>query len=159
MKGILKNGDIMLTEPRPALLAWFCARTGRRVNEDWSRSSVIARVSGLLPVAVLVYNHYDKPDIWVHVAAESGRVWCTPDFLRHIFEYPFVQLDCGRVTALVARSSIRLRKLVLHLGFVEEGILREALPTGDALIAYGMLRRECRWIGESNVEARHAQAA
>jgi RimJ/RimL family protein N-acetyltransferase len=149
----------MLTEPRAALLAWFCARTGRRVSEDWSRSSVVARVSGLLPTAVLVYNHYDKPDIWMHVAAEPGRMWCTPDFLRHIFEYPFAQLDCGRVTALVARSNTRLRKLLLHTGFTEEGVLREALPTGDALIAYGMLRRECRWIGESNVEARHTQAA
>lgn len=159
MNGVLHNGDVMLTEPRAALLAWFCARTGRRVTEDWSRSSVVARVSGLLPVAVLVYNHYDKPDIWMHVAAEPGRIWCTPDFLAHIFGYPFIQLDCGRVTALVARPDTRLRKLVLHLGFVEEGVLREALPTGDALIAYGMLRRECRWIGESNVEARHARAA
>jgi len=159
MNGVLKNGDIMLTDPRGPLLAWFCARTGRRPDEDWSRSSVIVRVSGLLPTAVLVYNHYDKPDIWMHIAAEPGRMWCTPDFLQHIFEYPFVQLDCGRVTALVARPNVKLRKLLLHVGFKEEGVMRESLPTGDDLIAYGMLRRECRWIGASNVETRYAAAA
>ena len=159
MNGLLRNGDIMLSGPKPPLIAWFCARTGRRPDEDWSRSSVVARVSGLLPVAVLVYNHFHKPDIWMHVAAEPGRIWCTPDFLHHIFEYPFVQLDCGRVTALVARPNVRLRKLLLHLGFVEEGTLRESLPTGDDLIAYGMLRRECRWIGESHEQARRARAA
>ena len=158
MNGVLRNGDIMLTEPRAPLLAWFCARTGQPTT-GWENAAIIARVSGLLPVVVILYNQFHRPDIWMHVAAEPGRIWCTPDFLSHIFAYPFVQLDCGRVTALVARSHVRLRKLVTHLGFVEEGILREALPTGDALIAYGMLRRECRWIGESNVEARHAAAA
>jgi len=159
MNGILRNGDIMLSSPKGPLLTWFCARTGRRVDEDWERSSVIARVSGLLPTAVLVYNHYLKPDIWMHIAAEPGRLWCTPDFLCHLFYYPFVQLDCGRVTGLVARPNTRLRKLLLHIGFSEEGTLRESLPTGDDLIAYGMLRRECRWIGESNVEARRTCAA
>lgn len=158
MNGVLRNGDVMLTEPRGPLLAWFCARTGQPLS-GWDNASIIARVSGLLPVVVILYNQFHRPDIWMHVAAEPGRIWCTPDFLGHIFGYPFEQLDCGRVTALVARSNIRLRKLVLHLGFVEEGILREALPTGDALIAYGMLRRECRWIGESNVEARRTRAA
>lgn len=160
MKGVLENGDLMLSGPKGPLLAWFCARTGQPMEDGgWDRSSVVARVSGLLPTAVLVYNHYHKPDIWMHIAAEPGRLWCTPDFLHHIFEYPFVQLDCGRVTALVARPNTRLRKLLLHTGFTEEGTLRESLPTGDDLIAYGMLRRECRWIGESNVEARRAIAA
>jgi len=159
VNGVLKNGDIMLSGPRAPLLAWFCARAGRRVDEDWSRSSVIARVSGLLPTAVLVYNHFDKPDIWMHVAAEPDRFWCTPDFLHHIFAYPFVQLDCGRVTGLVARRKSKLGKLLLDLGFREEGIIRESLPTGDDLIAYGMLRRECVWIGESHGQAVYAAAA
>jgi hypothetical protein len=157
--GVLANGDFMLAEPKAPLLAWFCARTGRRPEEDWSSTSVVARVSGAGPSAVLLYNHYDKPDIWMHIAAEPGRLWCTPEFLHHIFWYPFVQLDCGRVTALVARPNTRLRKLLLHVGFTEEGTLRESLPTGDDLIAYGMLRRECRWIGESHEQAKYARAA
>jgi RimJ/RimL family protein N-acetyltransferase len=158
MKGILKNGDILLVAPKGPLLAWFCARTGQ-LMEGWENASIIARVSGLLPVAVIIYNHYHKPDIWMHVAAEPGRIWCTPDFLKSIFEYPFGQLACGRVTGLVARSNTRLRKLLLHVGFTEEGTLRESLPTGDDLIAYGMLRRECRWIGESHEQAERALAA
>ena len=158
MKGVLQNGDIMISSPKALLIAWFCARTGQP-NEGWENASVVARVAGLLPTVVIVYNHYHKPDIWMHVAAEPGRLWCTTDFLNSIFEYPFGQLGCGRVTALVARSHTRLRKLVTHLGFIEEGTLRESLPTGDDLIAYGMLRRECRWIGESNVEALSAHAA
>lgn len=158
MNGILANGDVMIVEPKGPLIQWFCARTGQGLA-GWENCSLIARVSGLLPVAVLVYNHYHKPDIWMHVAAEPRRIWCTPDFLGHIFAYPFFELGCGRVTALVARSHTRLQKLLLHLGFTEEGRLRESLPTGDDLIAYGMLRRECRWIGESNVEARRTRAA
>lgn len=158
-QGILRNGDLLLTEPRRPLLAWFCTQTGQSLNADWERASLIARVGGLLPVAVVVYNHFHSPDIWMHVAAEPARIWCTPDFLENIFAYPFQQLGCGRVTGLVAHSHTRLRKLLLHVGFTEEGRMRESLPTGDDLIAYGMLRRECRWIGESNVETRRPAAA
>jgi len=145
-QGVLRNGDIMLTAPKGPLLAWFCARIQQPLD-GWESASLIARVRGLLPVVVIVYDHFHQPDIWMHIGAEPGRIWCTPDFLHHIFNYPFGQLNCGRVTAFIARSNTRLRKLVLHLGFTEEGQLRESLPTGDDLIAYGMLRRECRWIG------------
>src|SRR6267154_4687785 len=68
VNGVLRNGDIMLTEPRGPLLAWFCARTGQPL-QGWENASIIARVSGLLPVVVILYNQFHRPDIWMHVAA------------------------------------------------------------------------------------------
>jgi RimJ/RimL family protein N-acetyltransferase len=91
----------------------------------------------------VVYNHYSGTDIAMHVAGEGQ--WATPAVLRAFFFYPFVQLKCQRVTALVGLKNARCLTLVERLGFVPEGRMREGLP-GDDLMIFGMLRRECRWL-------------
>ena len=94
--------------------------------------------------AAVIYTDYSRFNICMHVAAE-GRQWMTKGFLFAVFDYPFNQLQVDRVTAFVASKNLRSRRFVEHIGFTREGALREA-HHGDDLIAYGMLRRECRWI-------------
>lgn len=94
--------------------------------------------------AAVIYTDYSRYNICMHVAAE-GRQWMTKAFLFAVFDYPFIQLQCDRVTAFVASKNARSRHFCERIGFKEEGRLREA-HAGDDLIAFGMLKRECRWI-------------
>ena len=95
-------------------------------------------------IAGVVYFCYRHPNIEMAVAAISPK-WATKRTLKVLFNYPFNQLKCNRVTVLVDSDNSEVRKFDERLGFVREGTLREANPTGDAEI-YGMLKSECRWI-------------
>lgn len=149
----LRNGDLLVAGKMWPLLVWFCNKT-EQTTKGWDDASMIARVRAGKPLVVVLYNHYHRPDIWMHVASEDRTIWCTPDFLFHVFYYPFVELRCNRVTGILGAKKPKHHRFVKHLGFQEEGRLREALPTGDDFIVYGMLRRECRWIGEQNEQAK-----
>lgn len=94
--------------------------------------------------AAVIYTDYSRFNICMHVASE-GAQWMTKSFLFAVFDYPFNQLGCDRVTAFVASKNSRSRHFCERIGFLKEGTLREA-HHGDDLIAYGMLKRECRWI-------------
>ncbi|MEM5400876.1 GNAT family protein [Paraburkholderia unamae] len=97
-------------------------------------------------IAAVVYDRYTGHDICMHVAALPGKHWCSPEFRRTAFSYPFGQLNCRRVTGLVAASNTAARKFDEHLGFVLEGTMRQCAEDGGDLLVYGMLRDECRWI-------------
>jgi RimJ/RimL family protein N-acetyltransferase len=94
--------------------------------------------------AAVVYTDYSGFNICMHVASE-GKQWMTRGFLFAVFDYPFNQLRVDRVTAFVASRNKASRHFCERIGFQVEGRLREA-HHGDDLIAYGMLKRECRWI-------------
>lgn len=94
--------------------------------------------------AAVIYTEYSRYNVCMHVASE-GKQWMTKAFLFAVFDYPFNQLSCDRVTAFVASRNARSRHFCERIGFTQEGRLREA-HAGDDLIAYGMLKRECRWI-------------
>ena len=96
-------------------------------------------------VAAVIYNFYSDCDIAMHIAAVPGRRWLNREFLRAAFRYPFVQLEVQRVTGYVPEKNVDALRFDLHLGFVQEGRMREALPGGEDVIVLGMLERECRW--------------
>jgi RimJ/RimL family protein N-acetyltransferase len=97
------------------------------------------------PIAAVVYNQFSGADISMQVAAMPGRRWMTREFLRTVFRYPFVQLGCRRVSGFVPATNTDAQRFDEHIGFVREGLMREALETGEDVIVYGMLERECRW--------------
>ena len=72
--------------------------------------------------------------------------WVTKEAMRRFFTYPFVQLNCSRVTGLVAANNHVARKFDEHIGFVYEGTLRKGMTDGTDMIVYGLLREDCRWI-------------
>ena len=72
-----------------------------------------------------------------------GQRWVVQALLR----YPFVQLECTRLNAMIRRKNKAWREKLKWLGFKEEGILRHWYADDDAVI-YGMLREEsARWTG------------
>lgn len=95
--------------------------------------------------AVVVYNNYSTYNVSMHIAAVPGRRWMTKSYLLACFRYPFIQLGVHRVTGLVPARNQTALDFDLHLGFREEGRMRNCLGDDD-LIVLGMLKEECRWI-------------
>lgn len=96
-------------------------------------------------VAGVVFYDYRKTDMMLAVAADDPG-WMTRGILRAIFDYPFRQMNCQRVSAVIDRRNKRARKLVEGIGFRMEGVLRSALRHNRDAILYGLLNDECKWI-------------
>lgn len=98
----------------------------------------------------VVYYNYDPTNgnICVHIASDNPR-WFFPQTARGLFAYPFIDLDCIRITALIARSNKRCRDFTKGLGFQEEGCHRMGFLKREDLMSYGLLRTkaaERKWI-------------
>lgn len=121
----------------------------QRVDEDEFMPGSVAiglEEDGEL-IAGVVFNLYNKAGICMHVAAVPGKRWMTKDFLWRVFAYPFLQLNCNRVTGLVREDNIVAQKFDEHIGFKREGLIRKGATDGADIILYGMLKEECRWLG------------
>lgn len=97
-------------------------------------------------LAGVVFEGYTGSSISIHVAALEGRLWLSKEFLFRVFAYPFLQLECNRVTGLVRVDNPKAQKLDEHLGFIREGVMRKGATDGTDYIIYGMLKEECRWL-------------
>lgn len=120
---------------------------GDLVNENYAAGSAAIGLEqdGEL-IAGVVFDLYTGPSISMHVAAIPGKRWMTKDFLWRCFAYPFLQLQCNRITGLVRADNLVAQKFDEHLGFKREGLLRKAAADGTDYVLYGMLREECRWL-------------
>ena len=64
-----------------------------------------------------------------------------------IYDYPFDQLGCGRLTAVTPRRARAARRFLDAFGFKREGLVRQGFGDDDAVIS-GLLKREweaSRW--------------
>lgn len=107
-----------------------------------------------------IYHQYrpQDGDIMVSVAFDSPS-WCLPGTIRALFDYPFNQLRCERMTAVVGRKNKRSRRVVEGLGFKLEGVCRKALGRKEDLMVYGILKHECRFLDAKEKHASTAAAA
>jgi RimJ/RimL family protein N-acetyltransferase len=125
------------------VMQFVAARTGEGVYRDYT--AIGLERDGEL-VAGVVYNAHTGPNLITHIASDGSRAWLTPAYLAAIFRYPFLQLRCARITAIVRADNADSARFVQHLGFTEEGRLRRAEADGTDLIIFGMLLSECRFI-------------
>lgn len=95
---------------------------------------------------VVVYDNYRQIDIEMTVVGQGD--WLSRTSLNAFFHYPFVQLQCQRVTAITDKKNKHARAFVEKVGFVLEGVARRGMFSGNDAIIYGMLPEECRWIKE-----------
>jgi len=101
--------------------------------------SFIGFVEGEKVLGGLLFSDYDKYNVWVHLALESPRV-CQRRFIKMLFTYCFIQLKCGRITAMCINGYKRNERLF---------IVRKAMQVDGKYIdgaLYGMLKEECRWV-------------
>ncbi|HEY1430760.1 MAG TPA: GNAT family protein [Stellaceae bacterium] len=111
---------------------------------DWGPCAVIGVMRGEELLAGVVYNNYRWPSIEASIASASPE-WCSRRNLAAIFAYPFITLKCRRLGAMTEDASLGVIAFLRRLGFREEGVLRDALPSGSARL-FGMTPGECRWL-------------
>jgi RimJ/RimL family protein N-acetyltransferase len=85
--------------------------------------------------------------------------WALPQTMRTICSYPYLQLSCVRVTAIVAKGNKRSRQMVEWIGFKREGVHPKGIDGKQTAISYGMLREDCRWIKERDAKSRDPACA
>jgi RimJ/RimL family protein N-acetyltransferase len=135
----------IICQPKEVIANFVCDMMGES-SQNWENFSALGLVEDGKLIAGVVYNHFNPPNICMHVAAMPGARWMTKDFLFAAFDYPFNQLGCSRITALVPRKNVVARKFDKHIGFKFEGRMRQALSDGDDMMFYGMLRKDCRFL-------------
>jgi len=96
-------------------------------------------------VSVVLYSDYNSVNINMHISAIPGKRWLIREYLWYCFHYPFVELNCKRITGVVPASNLPARKFDENLGFTLEATLKDAHPDGDLLL-YVMRREDCRWL-------------
>ena len=139
---------MIVTQPKE-LIAKFVADRVDCPNY-WGEYTALAKIDNTGIIVGVLYNNFtsDKSgivDCQMHVASRPGSKWATREFLYHAFNYPFNQIGCKRITGIVKESSPKIIQFDEKLGFVREGIVRQAMD-GENLILMGMLKSECRWL-------------
>jgi RimJ/RimL family protein N-acetyltransferase len=135
VNGVLYGADERIAD-------WVSRRTTGLPFEDYVAMGVMA--DGKV-VAGVVWHHYRGHEIEVSAAADSPR-WARKGVLRQLALYPFVQLGCVRVSAFATSDNPRSQRLIEGLGATLEGRLRRAFDGERDILAYSLLRDECRWI-------------
>lgn len=82
----------------------------------------------------------------IQIWAAGEGAWLSRRVIRVMFDYPFNQLRCNRLTALTAKSNKPSRKLLEGLGFKLEGIARQGFGPRSHACIYGLLRSEQGWV-------------
>lgn len=95
-------------------------------------------------VGGVVYHNFTGENIEASIFS-TKKSWTNRLVLGVIFWYPFIQLNCARLTALTPADSTA-RVALDKMGFTVEGRLRKFYPENRDALIYGMLKEECRWL-------------
>lgn len=129
-----------------ALAKWAGDRLGMKIGRPNTSIGVVHQDQ---IVAVAVFNNFRPPNIEITFVTASPR-WASPGAVRAIFRYPFVQLKCKRLTAIIEATNQPARAFLCRLGFKLEGIHPDVFPSGAAE-TYGLLRQDAqRWVAEES---------
>jgi hypothetical protein len=99
-------------------------------------------VGGALQAGV-VYTNFSPGNVFASIALDAPL---TRKFLYTIFYNPFVAWKCRHLGSMIEESNVKSINLCMHMGFTQEGRLREAAVNGEDVIAMGMLKAECRFL-------------
>lgn len=129
-------------------LRWAIPRLNTEVGNWDGASCLILEKHGDI-TAVAVYNHfYPKNSVEISIASVGGR-WLTRPFLSAVFRVPFIDWEMRRVGSSIAADNHRSIQFCSHLGFQHEGTIREGAAPGKDLLLFGLLKSECRYLGDS----------
>ena len=131
---------MIICDRQDELGEWLCSRTGGKYVKG-SGSYIGLERNGKI-VAVVGYEDYNGASIRAHIAFE-GQL--TREFIWYGFYYPFEQLKVKKIIGLVSSNNHKALKLDKHFGYVEEAIIKDAVPDGDLHILT-MTKEQCRFL-------------
>ena len=126
---------------------WVAERIpGNYTVENFHPSTAIGLLDGGELVAGCIYSNYRKGsrDIEVTFATSTPR-WATRNNIKTFLAYPFLQLGCNRITAIVDSRNINAMRFLTRLGMKCEGKMEQAMDGVNDAVIYGMLFRKCKW--------------
>jgi hypothetical protein len=106
-------------------------------------------------IAGVVISNFRGTDVEISCASESPAAW-RPHVCKAVFTYIFEQLGCVRCTSITVRTNKKARSFLESLGFQLEGNLRQAYDGKRDALVYGLLKSECRYLGDLK-ELEHGQ--
>ena len=127
---------------------WAAERMGGTFDKRSGNAIGLERDGQL--IAGVIFDTWNVHSIAMHVAA-VGPNWLNRAYMRACFSYAFDQLKVHKVLGWVDSRNLKARRFDEHLGFVVEGVIKDAGRHGDILI-YSMTRQQCR-----TLEARYGQ--
>ena len=131
---------MIVVDRQDELGEWLCSRTGGQyVKGD---GTYIGLETGGTIVAVAGYSDFNGASCRAHLAVD-GKI--TPEFLWFGFYYPFEQLKVKKIIGLVSSLNKKALKLDKHFGYVEEAVIKDAVPNGDLHILT-MTKEQCRYL-------------
>lgn len=143
--------DIIYPQPEqlPEVLAW--ATQQMRVFDPTyagfrPEALAIATATRGRLRAVAVFDLFSDSDCMFHIASDGQPGWLTRKFIVQALAYPFVQRRQRRLTCLVSERNLPSLQFTRHFGWKEEGRLRQAGPSGEDMLLFGMLAAECAWL-------------
>lgn len=119
---------------------------------EWNdKSRALGVLKGQSLIAGVVYSDYiEKPDgtpLDIQLSIYSiDKTWATRHNLRALFGVPFTQFRLERIHTLCSANDEGIIMFNKRLGFIQEGVHRQAWPMGGDAISFGMLKNECKWI-------------
>ncbi len=125
-------------EEKAGIAKWMSSRIKEEVPTVFEAIAVIQE--GKLVAGILYYDFFGH-SINLSLASDTPRA-ATKTVFKAMLGYPFKQLGCKRVNALIRKGNKRSRKLAEGLGFKLEGVLRKSAPDGKDLCIYGLLDTE-----------------
>jgi hypothetical protein len=135
-----------------ALAKWAGDRLGMEIAKPNTSIGVAHR--GRI-VACAVFNNYRVPNIEITFVTSSPR-WASPNAVKRIIRYPFLELNCKRITAIIEATNQPARAFLCRLGFKLEGVHPEVFASGAGAETYGLLLKDAgRWVAEETNEQRH----
>lgn len=99
-------------------------------------------------IAGVIYERFNGVHMEVAITAKHGSPWAGRQVLKHLFGYPFVQMGCVAISALVPMSNLTSLNLATKLGFEPEAYVKFAAPDGSPMVVLKMFRENCRWIDQ-----------
>lgn len=124
--------------------AWICQRIPYLRNEGLGPCVTFAVANDdatKILGAVAFQNHRPSFRSIEWTAAADTANWLSPKIINQIMRYPFVQLECVRVTAFIAKRNKRSREFQERFGFKHEGTMRRQCG-GDDMQIFGLLRSD-----------------
>lgn len=98
-------------------------------------------------VAGVLYDGWLPNSVQAHMWVASP-IACR-HLLPHAFLYPFHEAGKGVLWSMIRASNSRSLALAKHLGFREEGRVRDGYAVGEDLVRVEMRREECRYLREA----------
>ena len=125
---------------------WIRRRIPHMANTDGFGQCVTMGViggdDGATMLGAVVFHNYLPVNRSIHWSAAAVTPnWLNRRIITDILRYPFKQLDCVRITAVIPRRNRRSRDFQERFGFKHEGTMRREFVGDDACV-YGLLRSE-----------------